>query len=67
MLGSCRNLPAHRGAPFPTPQRSAGWQPGHAADPGDGGQTVVLIGLCLLVGGAIVLVLLQTLLILRAF
>ncbi|MGY2052568.1 hypothetical protein [Methylobacterium sp. JK268] len=51
--------------PFPTPELSGRWS-AQPADLGDGGAAIVLFGLCLLIGGAVLLVAIQTALILRA-
>lgn len=65
MAGPLRNLPADSVVSFPPPELSGRWPSDPGADPGDSGERVVMIGLCLLIGGAVLLVAIQTMLILR--
>ncbi|ACA20449.1 hypothetical protein M446_6180 [Methylobacterium sp. 4-46] len=61
-----RRDPAGRVIRFPAPELGGRWAaPRPAGKAEDGGATVVLLGLLLVIGGSVLLVALQTLLILR--
>jgi hypothetical protein len=66
MLEALRKHSGGTVVPFPPPELGARPAPPHSApDLGDGGEAVVMLGLCLVVGGAVLLVAIQALLILR--